>query len=371
MVNASLYDLHSHVDFVSPGSVMSEMMWDPTLDPTTLITEFLDGYYRAASPFIRLYMDTMHAAVDETAHFLRACCVQPPAGIHKTFLTPLALLESASAFKEGLAALKPTEAKLIERVERASMAISYVFLWRWAELREAASNISYSWPLADEQEAAFSDFARIFNATGTQILTIGTQQNKGGAALDWLHQCVFGKCPGGSVDGQPMYAEVVLDECSSPHGSTMDCQHADMWTAAKSKLPNGTMFINGLSNKTCYALNVPPTTVAQGQVLAYGDATEECSPEAVENQFISVGSGMLSMTKGFFTAACKSTDGCCVEAVPGSGSLVMAACDPTNTLQQFEIEGSLFSSRDNPGKPGRIKDKKGRCLTTKNCARPS
>jgi hypothetical protein len=108
------------------------MLWDPSLDPDTLIAEFLTGYYGSAVPFVRTYMDTMHAAVKTTGHFLKACCVQPPAGTHKSFLTPMALLKSATAFEQALAALKPAEAALAERVERASMAVSYVFLWRWA-----------------------------------------------------------------------------------------------------------------------------------------------------------------------------------------------------------------------------------------------
>ena len=75
------------------------------------------------------------------------------------------------------------------------MAISYVFLWRWAELRQFAANISYPWPLAgSSHQAAFDSFARIFNATGTQALTSGTSQisaDKGSGALLWLHKCVF------------------------------------------------------------------------------------------------------------------------------------------------------------------------------------
>ena len=35
-------------------------------------------YYGQAAPFVRLYMDTMHSAVDETGHVLRSCCVRPP-----------------------------------------------------------------------------------------------------------------------------------------------------------------------------------------------------------------------------------------------------------------------------------------------------
>ena len=61
--------------------IMAEMLFDPTLDPDILIAEFLDGYYGSAAPFIRSYMDTMHASVNETGHFLKACCVQPPAGV--------------------------------------------------------------------------------------------------------------------------------------------------------------------------------------------------------------------------------------------------------------------------------------------------
>ena len=40
------------------------MMWDPTQDPDALISEFLIGYYsELGAPFVRKYMDTMHAAV--------------------------------------------------------------------------------------------------------------------------------------------------------------------------------------------------------------------------------------------------------------------------------------------------------------------
>ena len=66
---------------------------------------------------------------------------------------------------------------------------------RWAELRAFAGNISYGWPLVNEQQAAFENFARIFNATGTQARTSGTSHipaDKGAGALLWLHKCVFG-----------------------------------------------------------------------------------------------------------------------------------------------------------------------------------
>eukprot|EP01052_Picozoa_sp_SAG31_P055093 SAG31_NODE_15018_length_775_cov_1.071006_2_plen_164_part_01 len=154
-----------------------------------------------------------HAAVDETHHFLRACCVHPPTGIEKSYLTPMSLLTSANAFKDALNAVSQ-ESALTSRVERASMAVKYVALWRWTELQTFASNISYSWPLASTQQAAFDDFAHIYNATGTRMLASAM---KGVGALDMLHACVFGdksNCPvsNGGGDGGAVYAEVGLDD---------------------------------------------------------------------------------------------------------------------------------------------------------------
>jgi hypothetical protein len=180
--------------------VMAEMLWDPSLEPHVLIADFLTGYYGKAAPHIHAYMHIMHNSVQAKKYVLKACCIQPPVGTHKAFLTPTALLQSATAFKEALGALnRTTEAAIVRRVERASMAISYVFLWRWAELKTFAStNASYIWPLAGTKQGAFDNFARIYNATGTQALTSGTCHNpayKGPGALTWLHMCIFDKCP--------------------------------------------------------------------------------------------------------------------------------------------------------------------------------
>eukprot|EP01051_Picozoa_sp_SAG22_P030597 SAG22_NODE_11954_length_462_cov_0.867769_1_plen_95_part_10 len=85
---------------------MANMLWDPTMQPDVLITEFLSGYYgELGSPFIRLYMDTMHAAVDETSDSVVACCMPPPAGVNKPYLTNMALLTSAKAFTDANKAL--------------------------------------------------------------------------------------------------------------------------------------------------------------------------------------------------------------------------------------------------------------------------
>ena len=54
--------------------VLASMMWDPTQNPDALISEFLIGYYsELGAPFVRKYMDTMHAAV--STHTCGFCCL--------------------------------------------------------------------------------------------------------------------------------------------------------------------------------------------------------------------------------------------------------------------------------------------------------
>lgn len=366
--------------------------------------------------------------MDETGHFLHSCCIPPPGGTNKTYLTPLAVLSSATAFKQALAAIQPSAKNasiLIGRVQRASMAITYVVLWRWHELRAFASNLQYDWPLASTQQAAFDDFARIYNATGTQTLSSAM---KGPAALSTFHACIFGNeasCPlisGGGRSGGAVYAEVVLDDCAeSPKAA---CSAASSWTAIAADLEGGTIFKSGLSTaKMCYALNVCDVSGDCDPVVAYGDATGSCSKAATQNTFVGVGNsslqGLLAHPKGFKTTTCTSDvriiycvgclcdrvdlpsaiqtefqtivlrqEGCCIQQVSSTGDgsslrssngtlvvdsdasstatlskLEIAPCDPTNVRQQFTVQ-SVHGT-------GQIRDKlTGRCLITRQCAKP-
>ena len=167
--------------------VAAEMMWDPSLDPDELISEFLVGYYGSASPFIRRSMDIMHAAVNQTQFFLRITVV---ADAWQSYLTPMALLSSAQAFADASRA--PVSAVVQARVARAAQGNLYTALWRWEELRRfALANVSMAWPLPSTQAEAFRRFASVFNSTGTQLLTAMAPKPKGAEALRWLHGCVF------------------------------------------------------------------------------------------------------------------------------------------------------------------------------------
>ena len=182
--------------------VMAEMLWDPSLDPDQLIAEFLLLYYGPlGAPYVRLYMDTMWAATRDVP--LSVLISPPPAGTfgcypqvpnsrpangcHPSYLTPMALLQSARAFAGASVALADDTSVYRGRLERAWMANLYTVLWRWDELRAYAKALSMGWPLPSDQQDAFEIFGRIYNATGTRGLSGGCSL----CDLRWLHSCVF------------------------------------------------------------------------------------------------------------------------------------------------------------------------------------
>eukprot|EP01044_Picomonas_judraskeda_P006450 COSAG03_NODE_643_length_6532_cov_3.761387_2_plen_630_part_00 len=161
------------------------------------------------------------------------------------------------------------------------------------------------------------------------------------------------------------FVEVVLGECDAvrnPCGGKNS-----LWTAIKSDAPSGGyIFKSALagtqaSNK-CYMLNIPGDLSLGGfQVVAFGDTT--CDTSSDQTSFTVTG-GLLE-TKGFQTAKCSTSNGCCVQWTNTSNAtsspLEMALCDSANSFQQFEVEHL-------DGQPGRIRDKSsGRCLSVKNC----
>ena len=151
--------------YQSPGSDLMEMkdylasamMWDPTQDDRQVISTFLTAYYGKAAPVVRLYMDTMHGSIADTSYFMGEGFP-----LDAAFLSPIALLTSAGAYVDGRAMVSGLE---LERLNRASMAVYYPILMRWAELDSFARTEKLTWPLEATIEAAFEVFAAAFNAT--------------------------------------------------------------------------------------------------------------------------------------------------------------------------------------------------------------
>lgn len=194
--------------------VMATMMWDPSQNATEVENEFLVGYFtEAGAPHVRVFLETLTSA-SERSGVLPMHTISPwnwkitgPAFLNASHFTEL--LQCNSAFRAAFGVVK-SEA-VVARLHKAYMSVLLPSLWRWNELRAFSDKHDIAWPLPTTKQAAFDEFARIYNATHTA----GIYYNNFyaipapcvyGCALQWLWQCIFTtKC---GVDGHLVPSEL-------------------------------------------------------------------------------------------------------------------------------------------------------------------
>ena len=140
--------------------LVGRMLWDPGLNPDDVITEFLTGYFKAAAPYIREYLEIFQRSAAATG-----CRV----GVHEYWnaphLDPRSVIEAGTTFKTAVAATTPGT---LERnsVDVAKLSVYYVAVIRWDELWGFAEGANLTWPLEPNRTAAWTEFSRIWNETG-------------------------------------------------------------------------------------------------------------------------------------------------------------------------------------------------------------
>jgi hypothetical protein len=134
--------------------VSSKMMWNPQNDPQQLITTFLRGFYgEKAVPHMQEYITTVHVS---------SMAMKRPTygvfydGIIAPFLTADVVLRSATALS---AARRVATGLHAEHVNRSTIAIWYVALWRYQELTDHALAHSIAWPMEPTMEESFESLA--------------------------------------------------------------------------------------------------------------------------------------------------------------------------------------------------------------------
>ena len=111
--------------------VHAQMMWNPDQDPRALMTEFLDGYYGAAGPFVMKYLDVLDAAAHRDKDFWLSCFSTST----KAWLT-LEDLNAALALLDQAAAAVRDDEILSKRVWLTRRAIDFAWLDRYDELKK-------------------------------------------------------------------------------------------------------------------------------------------------------------------------------------------------------------------------------------------
>jgi len=105
--------------------MLSKFMWDPTLDSDSVMNDFLEGYYGAAGPVIRRYIDEMTAALLSSGKPLRI--FGSPNEAAASYLSPALLKRYSALFDEALSKVIK-DAVLTERVRIARLPVDFAIL---------------------------------------------------------------------------------------------------------------------------------------------------------------------------------------------------------------------------------------------------
>ena len=159
--------------------VMARALWNPDLDGDALIQSFLDGYFGAAAPHVRTYMDAMVSGIDDHHYYMHESFDEDA-----PFLTPALLLRSAQAFADASTAVAsdPVRAR---RVNHAAMPVMYVVLVRWDAMRLFAKTRGLTWPYSESKRSQFDEFKRRYTEVGISKL------DEGGSTIDSFEKKLF------------------------------------------------------------------------------------------------------------------------------------------------------------------------------------
>jgi len=120
-------------DFVQLRTwVVSKMMWNPLMDQDVYIDEFLSGYYGAAAPYLRDYIDLVRESYLATGRELLADEAD-------FIFMDLATMTAGKAFFDQAEAAVTSDPVKLARVQRERISFDLMWLYRYNPLRQAAN----------------------------------------------------------------------------------------------------------------------------------------------------------------------------------------------------------------------------------------
>lgn len=141
--------------------VLAHLMWDPSQDQEALTNEFLNGYYGAAAPYLKQYLDLLSRRAVESEVYLR-CFLSTTAG----WLDLPTANEATKLFDQAAQAVKddPTVAT---RVRRERLPLDLAWLTRGQAFKRQAKGGEYRGP--DDFAAAFEEYRRLQDEYGNKF----------------------------------------------------------------------------------------------------------------------------------------------------------------------------------------------------------
>lgn len=158
-------DAYSTVgDFVRLRAwLLAHLMWDPSRDPEALIDEFLAGYYGAAAPALRRYLDLLLDAAEQSGVYLRCFMTDTAAWL------PLEVAaEATKLFDQALAAVAD-DPVLTARVRRERLPLDLVWLDRYAAFKRQARRAGIEFVGPADPAAAYDEWLALCTQHNNQF----------------------------------------------------------------------------------------------------------------------------------------------------------------------------------------------------------
>lgn len=115
---SELFELRSYIT--------AKLLWNPDQDFDTLLTEFTNGYYEEAGPFIKQYIDLIHSKIQEDSDFV-LFLYGDPSEAFSSYLNPELLQKYTQLFNDAEKAVSE-KPELVNRVQLARMGIDFAVL---------------------------------------------------------------------------------------------------------------------------------------------------------------------------------------------------------------------------------------------------
>lgn len=111
--------------------LLAHLLWNPSLDEKKLMSEFINGYYGAAGPYIAKYLDLIHDSLSRSGKSV-GCYHQ-----ETSYLGLDELNEAMRLFNKAEAAVKNNPV-LLRRIRRERLPLDHVWLLRYDSLKDQA-----------------------------------------------------------------------------------------------------------------------------------------------------------------------------------------------------------------------------------------
>jgi len=152
--------------------VLARLLWNPYQDDRKLISEFLNGYYGKAAPFIQEYMNLLY----QKSRGVYLTCYNSPSAPFLDFST---LSKAEQLWQSAEAAVKGNS-DLLWRVRIGHLPVRYAFLQRWTQLRQECVSANAKWPLPLSRKAVADEWLAVATGPGPAGWTPMTHVNESG-----------------------------------------------------------------------------------------------------------------------------------------------------------------------------------------------